>query len=155
MARVLRSDTFVAGRWFAAGSTPPELYARRITNPSAWTGQEDVMTGPVPNDNDTSQGPGETTRVVIAPPTGVTGGPEPRPGPSTGGTTAGAGPAPQDGAPPAGTGTKLSAPPRSGKGSGTDAWEAFARVHGVTLPDDFDRAEIIAACEDAGLVHPA
>ncbi|MET0701710.1 MAG: hypothetical protein ABWY93_18825 [Mycobacterium sp.] len=166
MPRVLRTDVYVAGRRFLAGSTPPDAYARRITNPQAWQDGGDFLvdrlidqdpelievldvTGPVPNSNDTSQA-GDNTNVVALEPTGVTGGPEPRPGPSTGANTAGAGPAPEPEPAP-----RLNAPPRSGKGSGTDAWEAFARVHGVALTEGFDRGDIIAACEAAGLVDPA
>ncbi|GGM27099.1 hypothetical protein GCM10011608_09860 [Micromonospora sonchi] len=43
-------------------------------------------------------------------------------------------------------------PPRSGKGSGLDAWQAYANVAGVSYPADASRADIIAACVDAGVI---
>ncbi|MEV2239520.1 hypothetical protein [Micromonospora sp. NPDC049891] len=43
-------------------------------------------------------------------------------------------------------------PPRSGKGSGLDAWQAFANVAKVTYPADAGRADIIAACIEAGVI---
>jgi hypothetical protein len=45
------------------------------------------------------------------------------------------------------------APPRSGRGSGVEAWRAFAQGHGVGLDDGMSREDIIAACEQAGLVE--
>jgi predicted component of type VI protein secretion system len=42
-------------------------------------------------------------------------------------------------------------PPQSGRGSGRDAWAAYARANGVTVDDEDGRDEIIAACEDAGV----
>jgi len=44
-------------------------------------------------------------------------------------------------------------PPRAGKGSGVEAWAAFARLHHVEVPTDGDRAAIIEACERAGLIE--
>jgi hypothetical protein len=46
-------------------------------------------------------------------------------------------------------------PPRAGKGSGVEAWQAFAADHDVEIPAGVDRAAIIAACEHAGLLDPA
>ncbi len=40
-------------------------------------------------------------------------------------------------------------PPRAGRGSGLEAWQAWADLAGVTYPDGASRADIIAACEDA------
>jgi hypothetical protein len=45
------------------------------------------------------------------------------------------------------------APPRSGRGSGIDAWRRFAEQNGVGIDSDMSREEIIAAAEDAGLVE--
>ncbi|MFJ8760841.1 hypothetical protein [Streptomyces cyaneofuscatus] len=56
---------------------------------------------------------------------------------------------PGGGTPP----TEVEAPPRSGKGSGIDAWQAFAHEHGVGTDSDMSRDDIIAACERAGLVE--
>ncbi|MFJ9979696.1 hypothetical protein [Streptomyces cyaneofuscatus] len=57
---------------------------------------------------------------------------------------------PGGGTPP----TEVEAPPRSGKGSGIDAWQAFAHEHGVGTDSDMSRDDIIAACEAAGLIEP-
>ncbi len=146
MARRLRTDVYVAGLCYEAGSTPDDDIARKITNPLAW---EDDVTSPVPNSNDTSH-IGDGTRVVAEPPPGPSGGPEPRPAANPADTAG------EEQTQEFSQGeARLSAPPRSGRGSGTDAWEAFANVHGVDLPPDADRSEIIAACERAGLVDPA
>jgi hypothetical protein len=42
-------------------------------------------------------------------------------------------------------------PPRAGKGSGTTVWADYARRHGVDVPDDADRGEIIDALDAAGV----
>src|SRR4051794_22444010 len=42
------------------------------------------------------------------------------------------------------------APPRSGKGSGIDAWRAYAASVRVAVAEDADRGDIIAACEESG-----
>ena len=36
-------------------------------------------------------------------------------------------------------------PPTSGKGSGLDSWRDYATRHGITVPDDATRDDIIAA----------
>ncbi|MFI1467642.1 hypothetical protein [Streptomyces wuyuanensis] len=46
------------------------------------------------------------------------------------------------------------APPRSGRGSGVEAWRAFAEQHDVEVAADATREDIIAACEAAGVVEP-
>lgn len=43
-------------------------------------------------------------------------------------------------------------PPRSGKGSGADAWKAYAHAVNVDIEANADRGEIIAACERAGRI---
>ncbi|WP_203822645.1 hypothetical protein [Paractinoplanes ferrugineus] len=43
-------------------------------------------------------------------------------------------------------------PPRAGKGSGLNAWRAFADATGVGYEPDADRGDIIAACVDAGVI---
>jgi hypothetical protein len=43
-------------------------------------------------------------------------------------------------------------PSRSGRGSGAEAWRAFAESHGVAVDADMSRDDIIAACERAGVV---
>jgi len=46
-------------------------------------------------------------------------------------------------------------PRRHGRGSGVEAWQAFADAAGVTYPADASRADIIAACEHAGVITAA
>lgn len=44
-------------------------------------------------------------------------------------------------------------PPRSGKGATEAAWREFATSRDVEVSDDDDRAAIIAACRDAGVIQ--
>jgi hypothetical protein len=46
------------------------------------------------------------------------------------------------------------APPRTGRGSGVEAWRTFAEQNGVEVAPDATRDDIIAACEAAGVVEP-
>ncbi|MFI7009974.1 hypothetical protein [Streptomyces sp. NPDC050145] len=46
------------------------------------------------------------------------------------------------------------APPRSGRGSGVEAWRAFAEQHDVEVPAEATRDDVIAACEAAGVIEP-
>jgi hypothetical protein len=46
-------------------------------------------------------------------------------------------------------------PARAGKGSGRDVWAAFAAEHGVDVSDEDSRDDLIAKCEQAGVVEPA
>ena len=46
----------------------------------------------------------------------------------------------------------VSEPSRSGRGSGTEAWRSFAESKGVAVHADMSRDDIIAACEQAGVV---
>ncbi|GGX01941.1 hypothetical protein [Streptomyces chryseus] len=48
----------------------------------------------------------------------------------------------------------LDAPPRSGRGSGIDAWRRFAEQNSVEYATDASREDIIAAAEAAGVVEP-
>jgi hypothetical protein len=54
----------------------------------------------------------------------------------------------------AGDGSGDEAPPRSGRGSGVEAWRAYAEQHDVEVAAEASREEIIAACEAAELVEP-
>lgn len=49
-----------------------------------------------------------------------------------------------------GSGGGDSPPPHAGRGSGRDAWAAYAEGHGVDA-DGLDRDEIIGACQEAGV----
>ncbi|MGA5489566.1 hypothetical protein ACPCK1_17640 [Streptomyces pseudogriseolus] len=53
----------------------------------------------------------------------------------------------------AGGGSGDEAPPRSGRGSGVEAWRAYAEQHDVEVAADASREDIIAACEAAGVVE--
>lgn len=44
-------------------------------------------------------------------------------------------------------------PPRAGKGSGRDAWAAFAALHGVEVPEDASREDIVGALADRGVIE--
>ncbi|MFJ9468332.1 hypothetical protein [Streptomyces caniferus] len=59
------------------------------------------------------------------------------------------------GVPPVPTppGVGVEVPPRSGKGSGVEAWRAFAERKGVDVDQDATREDVIAACEAAGVVE--
>jgi hypothetical protein len=50
-----------------------------------------------------------------------------------------------------GGGSTPEPPPRAGKGSGRDAWAAYAVSLGFEVDDDHGRDQIIAAIEAAGL----
>lgn len=43
-------------------------------------------------------------------------------------------------------------PSRSGRGSSLEAWRSFAESNGVGVDSDMSRDDIIAACEQAGVV---
>lgn len=84
---------------FLPGSTPPKWAADRITNPNAWSAEEE---SPAP----LHEAPAVTTHGV---------------------------------------------PPRSGKGSGIQAWRAYADANGFETDDDIGRDEIIAALKADGI----
>ncbi|MDN4174729.1 hypothetical protein QWY28_17340 [Nocardioides sp. SOB77] len=42
-------------------------------------------------------------------------------------------------------------PPRSGRGSGVDAWRAYAAAHDVDVDDDATREDVIDALDAAGV----
>jgi hypothetical protein len=48
----------------------------------------------------------------------------------------------------------VEAPPRSGRGSGIDAWRQFAEQNGVDTDDEMSRDDVIAAVESAGVIEP-
>lgn len=45
------------------------------------------------------------------------------------------------------------APPRSGRGSGVEAWRAYAEQNDLDVSADAGREDIIAAAETAGLIE--
>ena len=58
------------------------------------------------------------------------------------------------GATPAVEPAVLEEPPRSGKGSGRDAWADFAAANGIDVADDANREDIVSALAEAGIVEP-
>lgn len=50
--------------------------------------------------------------------------------------------------------TLLQEPPRSGRGSGVDAWRAYAEQEDVDVAPEASREDVIAALESAGVVQP-
>lgn len=44
------------------------------------------------------------------------------------------------------------APPRGGPGSGRSVWQEFAEAHEVEISNSASKADIIAACEAAGII---
>jgi hypothetical protein len=55
----------------------------------------------------------------------------------------------EDDGSPGASGAAAVEPPRSGPGSGKDAWAAYAAARGLEVPADADRAAIIAAVDKA------
>ncbi|MEU2740224.1 hypothetical protein ABZ656_33925 [Streptomyces sp. NPDC007095] len=51
------------------------------------------------------------------------------------------------------TGGASEAPPRSGRGSGRDAWVAFAEQHDLDVGEDRTREQIIADLEERGVIE--
>ncbi|MET9729236.1 hypothetical protein ABZZ79_00795 [Streptomyces sp. NPDC006458] len=51
------------------------------------------------------------------------------------------------------SGMTKEAPPRSGRGSGVEAWRAYAEQHDLDVAADASREDIIAAAEGAGLIE--
>ncbi|WP_068922195.1 hypothetical protein [Planobispora rosea] len=48
---------------------------------------------------------------------------------------------------------QMAEPPRAGKGSGRDAWAAYASHHGVQVNDDDSRDDIITTLTARGLIE--
>lgn len=109
MARRLRTNVHVGGRWYGPNDEVPEDVAARIGD-HAWA--------------DDSDQDGEEPAVGFE-----------EPGAGTPPSTA-------------------EAPPRSGRGSGVEAWRKFAEQNGIGTDSDMTREEIIAAAEAAGLIEP-
>ncbi|MCX4606987.1 hypothetical protein [Streptomyces mirabilis] len=53
-----------------------------------------------------------------------------------------------------GDGSKGEAPPRSGRGSGREAWVTFAEAQGLDVDEDRTREQIIADLEERGVIEP-
>jgi hypothetical protein len=50
-------------------------------------------------------------------------------------------------------GATTSPPPRSGRGSGRDAWAAYASTNGVDVDEEQTREQIIAGLEERGVIE--
>ncbi|MGO4630502.1 hypothetical protein AB4225_06095 [Streptomyces sp. 2RAF24] len=48
----------------------------------------------------------------------------------------------------------LEVPPRSGRGSGVEAWRDFLSRHEIAADPDATRDDLIAAAEQSGLIEP-
>jgi hypothetical protein len=152
------------GQVWPAGSVPPAEVAARITNPKCWAPVEDEPSLPwgpegmpristagtpvVPADLATTvpnlEEKAGDSAVVASNPGSVIGRAETeQPLSETADEVAG-----DDEAPPL-----FAEPPRSGKGATEAAWRQYAEGYGVEVPEGADRAEIIAACKDAGLIQ--
>ncbi|MEV5911068.1 hypothetical protein AB0M00_19470 [Streptomyces chartreusis] len=51
-------------------------------------------------------------------------------------------------------GSASEAPPRTGRGSGVEAWRQYAAQNDLDVPADASREDVIAAAEGAGLIEP-
>jgi hypothetical protein len=173
--RELTRLVILDGQVWPAGSTPPAEVAARIKNPLCWRPVEDdppLPWGPegMPSISTASSPviPAEPARgipnldekagdsAVVGASTGSVIGraetdhpltepeqPEPAAEPKLLDRIA----VDDDEAPPL-----LQEPPRSGKGASEAAWRQYAQSYGVQVPEGADRADIIAACKDAGLI---
>lgn len=134
--RALSCTVILDGTAWRADTVPPPAVAARIRNPQCWADAEATEpAGPtepvsaVPEAEPPAQEPAQGVAAESDPAV-----PEVVETPST------AGPPP------------VAAPPRSGAGSGLPAWRAFGQARDVDFERDATRDEIIAACEEAGVL---
>jgi hypothetical protein len=125
MARTLNIHVYIEGPdgqtvCLAPGEPLPTWAYEKITNPYVWN--DDVPD--LPQQADTADSD---------PPPGLLAGEVEEPSDPDGGSEA-----------------PGSAPPKSGKGSGRDAWAEYAEALGVTVDHDANRDDIIAALAEAG-----
>lgn len=136
MARELKQVVVYGGAVYGPGYINPveDDIAERFTNPAVW-GEAKESKGSdasAQDDEGTVKAP-----VVAAPGDGDVTSPE-SPEPT---------PAPSEPAKPT-----VPVPPRSGAGSGINAWKAFADANDVQYGADDSRDEIIEACEKAKVI---
>lgn len=119
---------------YDAGTEYSEKLGEKITNPSAWGDGE-----PQPAAAAAEETGGEQTSEE----TGGEQTPE-----ETGDDAAGI----EDG----GSAEELTEPPRSGRGSGREAWATYAeQKFDIAVPEGTDRDEIVAFLEERGLIEPS
>lgn len=114
-------------RYFEAGQEVPDWAAEQISNPDVWDGE---LPAHLQGEQDPSQPPQEPAAPSVLPPHEQT---------AQGGEQ-GAG----------GSGE----PPRSGRGSGKEAWAAYASSQGVDVAEDASRDDIIAQLAERQLIEP-
>ncbi|WP_053065479.1 hypothetical protein [Micromonospora sp. RV43] len=145
----LASYVHVGGRRFGPEDEVPADVAALITNPKAWEGGapptrvESGTTARTPEAQAPGDPPSQAAQEYEMTPEEIQ---------ALAGDDADAGDAGDsaaDGDKPA----QIPAPRRSGRGSGVDAWAAFAATQGVEVEADASRDEIIAACEQAGVIE--
>ena len=175
--RKLAKRVFVDGQWWGPGPVPDEV-AEKIRNPKVWASDDESAGGGEPTDGDGARekagtrsgarlartvhvdgrpyGPGDQIPDEVAArirnPRAWEGGVLP---PEATGAPGGSGgqvdpeePVEED----SGEAGRVAAPPRTGRGSGINAWRDFAAAHSVNVPENASREDIIAACENAGLI---
>lgn len=165
--RELTRLVILDGQVWPAGSVPPAEVAARIKNPKCWAPVEAEPGLPWGPEGGSALG-GASGPVIPAGPAAGIPNLEEKAGdsevvPADAGSVIGragtdhqpagpesepAAPAPVDEAPPL-----LPEPPRSGRGASEAAWRQYAQSYGVPLPEGAERAQIIAACKDAGLIQ--
>ncbi|MEU7905309.1 hypothetical protein [Actinoplanes sp. NPDC049118] len=136
--RRLAAWVIIDGRAYGPDHDLPADIAARITNPRAWPPEH---AGP-PEPEPVFAGLAAPTWTLDATPA-----PEPESEPAPVVVPPDSDPA-SDG--DGGGSPAVVPPPRSGKGSGAEAWRAYAAAVHVTVADDADRGDIIAACVRAG-----
>ncbi len=140
MARTLNAYVYVNGVGYAPGDAVPDDVAKKI-GAHAWTdGEPDVQAAgtrgvgdPVPETpvqlggDDAAKDHFPASDDAVEPGTGD--------------------------APAAPSGDLPSAPPRSGRGSGLEAWKAHAEKLGIQVSDSADRDDVMAAVDAYHLSH--
>jgi hypothetical protein len=123
------TDENGATRIFEAGQDVPDWAATQITNPDVWEGE---LPPHLQGEQDPSQPPETPSAPVGAMPPHAQGTPV-----------------------AAQSETGSGEPPRSGKGSGKEAWAAYADSLGVDVPGDASRDDIVAHLVERGLIEPS
>lgn len=129
MARQLAKAVVVRGRkgdvLFLPGQNVPEWAQKLITNPHAWGPDDEQDEQPLSEADDVDSDVDDVDEDGIETDDDDPGDPE-----ST---------------------EEMAVPPKSGTGSGKDAWLAYAASHDVEVDDSASRDVIIAALDEAGV----
>lgn len=140
-ARELVAVVVYGGDVYGPGyiNPPPDDVAKVITNPACWG-------DPKADPADESAPGGQTEEPAAETPPPAT------PAPTEPVVTPAPVPVSEPPVPTPEPAPIVEVPPRSGRGSGIDAWRAFAQAAGVTTPADATRDDIIEACEKAKVI---